>query len=175
VDARILSATNVPLADAIRERRFREDLYYRLAVLELRLPPLRERGRDVELLATFILRGVARELSRSIAGFTPDALVAMRRHHWPGNVRELISAVRRAAVMTQGSWISAEDLDLPGPDAPRAEEDALVHPEPRAALQRALEDADGNVAEAARRLRVSRVTIYRVLKRHGVALPDRTR
>ena len=172
VDARILSATNVPLADAIRERRFREDLYYRLAVLELRLPPLRERDGDVELLATYILRSVSRELARSISGFTADALAAMHRHDWPGNVRELISAVRRAVVMAGGHWITAEDLDLPQHAAretlPEPREDAAAC-HPREALLRALEEANGNVAAAARRLQVSRVTIYRMLKRHGIA------
>jgi DNA-binding NtrC family response regulator len=170
VDARILSATNVPLAEAIRERRFREDLFYRLAVLELRMPPLRERGRDIELLATFFLRGVSRELARSISGFSPDALAVLRAHPWPGNVRELVSAVRRAVVMSAGPWITASDLDLPARAAVTPPPPAEAPPaDPRATLLRALDEANGCVADAARRLRVSRVTVYRMLKRHGIA------
>jgi DNA-binding NtrC family response regulator len=177
VDVRILSATNVPLDGAIRKREFREDLFYRLAVLTLRMPALRERGDDVELLATYLLREVARDLRREVEGFTPAALSAIRAHPWPGNVRELISVVRRAVVMADGALIDADRLGLDerrgaaepavaAPSRPRA-----GSPEEGAVLRAALARCSGNVSIAARSLGVSRMTLYRMLKRHGLA-PD---
>jgi DNA-binding NtrC family response regulator len=175
VDVRIISATHVPLEAAIRDRRFREDLYYRLYVLTLHMPPLRERGADVELLAQYVLRRVAGELGRDTAGFSPDALAALKVHAWPGNVRELIATIRRAVVMGSGPLVGAAELGLRQAAAPpslvpsphRQSHDAEGQ---RAALLAAIEEHAGNVAAAARHLGVSRVTLYRMMRRHGVAL-----
>src|SRR5271169_6029868 len=99
VDVRVVAATNVRLREAISAGRLREDLYYRLNVLTIDLPPLRERAGDVEVLATYFLREIARDLQRETQGFTPQAMAAILAHRWPGNVRELIATIRRAVVL----------------------------------------------------------------------------
>src|SRR5690242_14486589 len=99
VDVRIVAATNVRLRQAMSEGRFREDLYYRLHILSLHMPPLRERPEDIELLAQHALDQAAAQYGREVSGFAPEAMEALRRHDWPGNVRELMSAVRRAVVI----------------------------------------------------------------------------
>jgi two-component system response regulator HydG len=123
-DVRIVAATNQDLETAIAEGRFREDLYFRLAVIGIPLPPLRERGDDVVLLAEHLLRTFSRELGRPRRGFTRAALVRLKEHDWPGNVRELRNAVERATLMAEGEWIEAEDLVLtPLPEAGRGPRD----------------------------------------------------
>jgi transcriptional regulator with PAS, ATPase and Fis domain len=176
VDVRIVAATNVRLREAIAEGRFREDLYYRLNVLTLALPPLRERLEDIEPLARHFLQTAARDFSRSVIDFDADALAALRRHAWPGNVRELMSTVRRAVVIGDGETVKLRDLmgieDKPRPVAtpgpkplPRA-----GSPEERDALLAALARHGENVTTTAQELGVSRVTLYRMLRRHSVAL-----
>ena len=172
VDARVICATNVDLRRAIAEGRFREDLYYRLHVLSLHLPALRERGDDIDLLATFFLRKFASDHGRTVAGFSEDAWRHIREHGWPGNVRELISSVRRAIVMADAPWISARDLGLdemrlasrPTPGAlPAAPRPAINAQRLHATLAR----NGGNVTAAARELNLSRMTVYRLMRRHG--------
>jgi DNA-binding NtrC family response regulator len=172
IDARVICATNLDLAKAVREGRFREDLYYRLNVLSLRLPALRERGDDIELLATFFLRKFAAEHGRTVAGFSDDAWQRIREHSWPGNVRELIGSIRRALVMADSSWIAARDLGL---DAAaiggvaaaaagrrrRARVDATQ-------LEASLARNGGKVTPTARELALSRMTVYRLMRRYGV-------
>src|SRR5205814_6166634 len=109
---RVVAATNVRLREAIAAGKLREDLYYRLNVLTIDLPPLRERAGDVEVLATYFLRQIARELQREMQGFTPQAMTAMLAHRWPGNVRELIATIRRAVVLANGPLIDVSDLRL---------------------------------------------------------------
>ncbi|MBP0466181.1 sigma-54-dependent Fis family transcriptional regulator [Roseomonas sp. PWR1] len=181
VDARIVAATHVPLADAMAARRFREDLFYRLAVLTLEMPPLRERVGDIELLATVFLRRIAAECGRPAQGFTPEALAALRAHSWPGNVRQMIAVLRRAIVMANDGPLSVADLDL-GPIAPRERAAvpptapaAPMRPAPGSAEERqqvldALEASQRQVSQAARRLGVSRVTFYRMIERNGIEL-----
>ena len=115
VDVRVLAATNKNLAEEVRAGRFREDLYYRLNVLEINLPPLRERGEDVDLLCSYFLREFAAEMKMSELRLSGSALAAIRSYSWPGNVRELISRLRRAAVMADSEEITSEELDLPAP------------------------------------------------------------
>ncbi|HUB49526.1 MAG TPA: sigma 54-interacting transcriptional regulator [Acetobacteraceae bacterium] len=182
VNVRIVAATNVRLREAIAEGRFREDLYYRLNVLTLPLPPLRERHEDIEPLARHFLAAAARDFGRDVTEFEPEALAALRRHSWPGNVRELMSTVRRAVVIGDGDKVQMQDLigiedaprpapvppPLPAPAAkvlPRA-----GSPEERAALLAALERHSENVTLTAQELGVSRVTLYRMLRRHSVML-----
>jgi DNA-binding NtrC family response regulator len=171
VETRVICATGIDLARAIRDGRLREDLYYRLHVLNLHLPSLRERGGDIDLLATFFLRKFAAEQGRDIEGFSDDAWQRMRAHPWPGNVRELIGRVRRAVVMSEGAQITAQDLGIEhnesdaSPAAPR-------HPRrgPRldeAQLRTALRQSD-SVTNVARALGVSRMTIYRTMRRYGI-------
>ncbi|MEZ4393270.1 MAG: sigma-54 dependent transcriptional regulator [Polyangiales bacterium] len=118
VDVRIIAATNRDLANLVRDGRFREDLYYRLNVVSMRLPPLRARREDIPMLATHFLSRFARESGRSIEGFTAEAMSALSAHNWPGNVRELENAVERAVVMTSGAHVGRENLSLPTPPAP---------------------------------------------------------
>jgi transcriptional regulator with PAS, ATPase and Fis domain len=179
VDVRIVAATNVRLREAIAEGRFREDLYYRLNVLTLKLPPLRDRLDDIEPLARHFLQTAARDFDRRVIGFEPDAMAALRRHAWPGNVRELMSTVRRAVVIGDGDTVTLRDLDLAGiEDAPRPLPAQFVaKPLPRAgsteerdALLAALTRHGENVTMTAHELGVSRVTLYRMLRRHSVLL-----
>jgi len=185
VDVRVVAATNVDLKAAIAEARFREDLFYRLNVLPLHLPPLRERTGDIELLAGHFLHKFAAELGKPGIGFDRDAMRAMLSHSWPGNVRELISVVRRAVVLTDGRLIRAADLQLVPRDEARPAGAAtagrllLDLPEPatlpevraraeEAAVRRALARHSHNVNAAARALGVSRVTLYRMLDRYSI-------
>jgi DNA-binding NtrC family response regulator len=173
VEARVIVATNVDLRRAVQTRQFREDLFYRLNVLTLHLPSLRERSHDIELLATFFLRKFAEEQGRVAAGFTDDAWAKIRGHSWPGNVRELIGCIRRAVVMAEKPWITAHDLGLEENACPRGGGGYAIEPARRGSIDEgtlrvALERANGNVTNAARALNVSRMTIYRLLRRYGL-------
>ncbi len=173
VNTRIISATHVDLEAGIGSGSFRDDLYYRLNVLLLRMPALRERGDDVLLLAAYFLRSVAQELGLERAEFTPAAQAAILAHNWPGNVRELIAAIRRAVVMNAGGAIDAADLAI----RPRLASHVAAACAPRGyrpgsdeeygALKQALTRHRNNVTRAAAEMGVSRVTFYRKLKRHG--------
>ncbi|MGD9538412.1 MAG: sigma 54-interacting transcriptional regulator [Alphaproteobacteria bacterium] len=177
VDVRVVAATNVELEEAIRAGRFREDLYYRLNGLTIRLPPLREREGDAELLAQYFLRRFAGDLGRRALRFHDSALDRIRRHTWPGNVRELISAIRRAVVVAEGRWIRTADLfgasgepetRLTVPTLSKAREELE-----RKLLHEALRLNASNVKRAASELGVSRVTFYRMLEKHAIKIaPD---
>jgi DNA-binding NtrC family response regulator len=171
VDVRVIAASNVDLAKAQAEGRFREDLFYRVNVLTIELPPLSQRGDDIELLAHYYLERFARELRRPMLGFRDSALRAMRAYAWPGNVRELISCTQRAAVMAEGRWVTIADLGLDdvlpaSPDRPTLQE-ARFDLE-RRMVQEALEQAGHSVQAAARQLGVSRMTMYRLLERYDI-------
>jgi len=185
VDVRVVAATNVRLRDAIAAGKLREDLYYRLNVLSLHLPPLRERDGDVEVLATYFLRQIGQELGRELRGFTPAALAAMLAYPWPGNVRELIATMRRAVVMANGTLVEAADLRLdPAPTRPPAPARAAARqtrpraasrPKPgsdgeREAILQALQESNFNMTRAAQLLGVARATLYRMLERNRIEL-----
>ena len=112
VDVRILAATNIDLQKAINEGRFRDDLYFRLCVVSIAIPPLRERGSDIILLARAFLLRFSSELKKPIKGFTPQAVEALLSYGWPGNVRELENRVKRAVVMAEGGYVTPENLEL---------------------------------------------------------------
>ena len=173
VDVRILSATHVDLAAAVADGRFREDLYHRLRVIELRQPPLRERGGDIDLIAAHALSHHAAEATRRIRGFSTCARAAMQRYAWPGNVRELVNRVRQAVVMADGPCITARDLRLEdaGIDAPETLDAARCQGE-RTAIERALQRNRHRMAATARDLGISRVTLYRLMARHGLREDD---
>lgn len=186
VDVRIIAATNANLREAVAAGRFREDLFYRLDVLSLEMPPLRERGDDLELLSTFFLRRFSAETGRSFQGFTADALDAVRKHGWPGNVRELISCIRRSVVMANDEWIDIDCLGLADGSpvtrpttayaqsatavaAPPSTGDGLRHAiedYEKSVIQQALAEENKNIKRTAERLGVSRVTMYRLLEKH---------
>ncbi len=172
VDTRVIAATSDGLDGAIDEGRFRAGLRDRLNALSIDMPPLRERGDDVQLLATYFLRRFASELKLPKLGFHDGALEKMQRYRWPGNVRELADAIRRAVVMAEGRWLMAQDVsfsesaeahgvELPDLDIARRE---LEHK----LLRDALRMNSGNIKRAARELGVSRVTFYRLMEKHGV-------
>ena len=171
VDVRLVSATHHDLERAVAEGRFRADLYHRLCVLRLAQPPLRERGPDIERIAEHALRRYGAEGGRRIRGFSRDARRAMHGYAWPGNVRELMNRVRQAVVMSEGRLITAADLGLADAvEAPRTLE-AIRSTAVRNAIERTLGRHDGRLAEAARELGVSRVTLYRLMQRHGLRPP----
>jgi len=170
VDARVIAATHVDLDKAVAEGRFREDLFYRLNVVPLRVPALRERLIDVELLAKHFFELFAKEKGPQLKGFSRRAIVAMSLHPWPGNVRELINRVRRAMVMAEGRLISPADLGLEEREQVRGW-DALEEVRTRAergAISAILQHSGKNVTEAARQLGVSRMTLYRLMAKHGI-------
>ncbi|MDR6694030.1 sigma-54 dependent transcriptional regulator [Stenotrophomonas sp. 1337] len=173
VDVRVLAATHVELEQAVAHGRFRRDLYYRLNVLRLPMPSLRERGADVLLLAEHFLRAFRQRHAGRARGFDPGALQAMRGFDWPGNVRELLNRVQRAAIVAEGELINAADLDLAEPDAPARRallQDARGQVE-RDVLLQALRQHGYNVSACARHMQISRVTIYRLCRKHHLELP----
>ena len=170
VDVRVIAATNVDLEAAVAGGNFREDLFYRLNVLSLRVPPLRERSEDIGVLAEHYFRQFTADKHPRLKGLSDRALGAMVAHRWPGNVRELINRIRRAMVMAQGRLISPADLgfedsSLPKPGVAldeartRAEQDAIAI---------SLERSGRNVTLAAKNLGISRMTLYRLMAKHGM-------
>lgn len=175
VDVRVVAATNAPLRRAVASGAFREDLYYRLNVLTLEMPPLRERGGDIDELAKHFLIRFSQEMNRPDRALTTDALTAIRAYSWPGNVRELAAALRRAVVMADGEKIEVADLDLPADGHERNEdtvirslEDARQQAE-LTLLRQALRANRSNVKRTAEQLGISRVTLYRLLEKHQIS------
>jgi two-component system, NtrC family, response regulator len=169
VDVRIVCATHQNLEAMIVEGRFREDLYYRLAEIVVRIPGLKERPGDAVLLGQYFMARYARENGRQFQGFTTDAIAAMADWHWPGNVRELENRVKRAVIMAEGSRIGADDLDLEsGGDEAGCTLKAAREAADRQALRRALARSDGNMSAAAKLLGISRPTLYDLMKQYGL-------
>ncbi|OXC75444.1 sigma-54 dependent transcriptional regulator [Caballeronia sordidicola] len=169
VDVRIICATHVEMQTAMIDGRFRADLFHRLCVLQIKEPPLRARGKDIELLANHILERFKMDASRRVRGFAPDAIAAIHIYGWPGNVRELINRVRRAIVMSDGRQIHAVDLELGEhvAGAPMSLARAREAAE-RQAIELALLRHRGRLGDAAKDLGISRVTLYRLLNTHAL-------
>jgi DNA-binding NtrC family response regulator len=171
VDVRVLATTQADLEAAIRTKRFREDLYYRLNVLQVGTAPLRERHGDLALLANHFAQLYSRETGRRARNFSQDALVAMGKHDWPGNVRELENRVRRGLVLAEGRQIEAYDLGLLGEEEISAGMATLEEYKSRAerqALCDVLTRHSDNLSVAAKVLGVSRPTFYRLLHKHQI-------
>ncbi|MFJ3486952.1 sigma-54-dependent transcriptional regulator [Pseudomonas sp. NPDC090202] len=171
VDVRILAATHVDLEAAIRKKRFREDLYYRLNVLQVGTAPLRERHGDLALLANHFAHFYSQETGRRPRSFSQDALVAMGKHDWPGNVRELENRVRRGLVLAEGRQIEAFDLGLLGEEEIVSSMGTLDEYKSRAerqALCDVLTRHSDNLSVAAKVLGISRPTFYRLLHKHQI-------
>ncbi|HEY6882374.1 MAG TPA: sigma-54-dependent Fis family transcriptional regulator, partial [Polyangiales bacterium] len=165
-DIRVVAATHRNLEERIRSNEFREDLYYRLNVVNLHLPPLRERGDDVLVIAKFLLAKYSEEYGAKVKGFTPNALIAMRKYSWPGNVRQLENRIKKALVLCDRTLIGPEDLDL----FPEALEPIMSLAQAREDFQRryileVLERNNGNRTKTARDLGVDPRTIFRYLER----------
>jgi DNA-binding NtrC family response regulator len=175
VDARVIAATHVNLEKAVAEGRFREDLFYRLNVVQLKVPSLKERQSDIAVLASHFFEHFSNEKAAQLKGFSRRAMLALDEHHWPGNVRELINRVRSAMVMAEGRLISPADLGLEEPTQSAgwdALESARSHAE-RGVISVSLQQSGKNVTEAAKHLGVSRMTLYRLMAKHGMG-PDLT-
>ena len=170
VDVRVIAATHLNLEQAVREGRFRQDLYYRLSVLPLYTPPLRERQEDVTLLAQHFYELYAHERRPGLQGFSRAALASLQAHAWPGNVRELNNRVRRAVVMAEGRLIRPDDLGLGAAQAADQREalDTARTSAERNAICMSLQRAGHNVTQAARELGISRMTLYRLMAKHGI-------
>ena len=187
VDVRLIAATNRDLLREVGAGRFREDLFYRLNVVTLFVPPLRERQEDIPLLAQEFLVRFAEKNRKSIKGFTPQAMDRLLRHPWPGNVRELMNAVERGVVLSRGEYLDETELSLltPSPGAPvtsGGEEAARetttgesatpgspsLEAVERETILRTLEGAGGNKSEAARRLGITRRTLHQKLRKYGM-------
>lgn len=169
VDVRILAATHRDLSERVVQGSFREDLFYRLNVLEIVIPPLRDRREDLVPLAEHFLRLFARRMGKRIQGFSPEALGLIRRHSWPGNVRELRNAVERAVLLASGEILSAADFPgLAGPVGPSSGPPATLEQMEREHILRVLASTGGNKSEAARILGVTRSTLYEKMQRYGM-------
>jgi two-component system NtrC family response regulator len=170
VDTRIVCATHQNLDAMIAETRFREDLYYRLAEIVVRIPPLAERPGDALLIARMLLKKLAREMDSPVKGFAPDALAAIDGWSWPGNIRELENKLKRAVIMADGKLVTAEDLDL----VPEREDGGFLNLKAvrevadRSAITRALARSEGNISSAAKMLGISRPTLYDLLKQYSI-------
>lgn len=178
VDVRLIAATNRNLPDLVRQGRFREDLYYRLNVVGLEIPPLRKRIEDIPLLFQHFLDEFAAGNRKSISGITPAAMDLLIRYEWPGNVRELMNAVERAVVFARAAYLDVEDFsfikgvpktlsEMPSEHAGTGFNIPLEQVEKESIL-RTLEAAGGNKSETARRLGITRKTLHKKLKTYGV-------
>jgi two-component system NtrC family response regulator len=171
VNARVIAATHVDLKAAMRDRRFREDLFYRLGVLIIHIPPLRDREEDVLVIARALLQKYAAEFGRKIVGFERSALEALRTHGWPGNVRELENRIKRAVIMAEGRQIAAADLQLDSPldtynGKPLREACQALE---REIIKKALAKTAGNITRAATELGISRPTLYDLIGKHAIS------
>jgi len=169
VDTRIVCATHQDLEGMIADGRFREDLYYRLAEIVVKIPSLAERSGDAVLLARHFVNRFSRELNRAVQSISPDAIAAIDSYAWPGNVRELENRIKRAVIMAEGKSVTAADLDLSG--------SSDIEPQPinlraareiadRKAIRQALSRTENNISGAAKLLGVSRPTLYDLLKQY---------
>lgn len=170
VDVRVIAATHVDLQKAVELGRFREDLYYRLNVLHLHVPPLSARDGDVDLFIEALLLQFEGVKNRTVHGVSEDALRAMHAYSWPGNVRELINRVQHALVMSDNRMITPDDLGLP---PPASEANVATLSSARAAasrdvIQSMLRSTENNVSRAARKLGISRITLYRLMEKLGI-------
>jgi DNA-binding NtrC family response regulator len=197
VDVRIMAATNRDLKREMEDHRFRADLYYRLAVVTLTVPPLRERREDIQELASAFLDRIRRQLGRPVMRFHPDAMEALIRHHWPGNVRELINAIERAVLLAPDNEIRVSDFRSgesfadapeaghaapPPAERPRFDEyfdrplaearERLSSAFEKDYLERTLTLCRGRVGDAARRSGVNERTLYAMMRRHGLRKED---
>ena len=184
VDVRIVAATNRKIPEEIKNGRFREDLYYRVGVVTIPLPPLRERKDDIRLLAGLFLMRFSDEFKKRIKGYRAAALELMESYAWPGNVRELENKIQRAVILSEGPLIEPQDLGFPGcpePPLPVAASTTLKDARERVERQliiQAMDRRKGNIAQAAEDLGISRPTFYDIMKKHGLfhmtASPERT-
>jgi len=178
VDTRIIAATNKNLIDLIASGDFREDLYYRLNVISLSVPPLRQRSGDIQLLSQHFLKLYAKKNNRLIKGFTPEAMEKMAEYHWPGNVRELMNTLERSVILSTGDFLSKDDIqiEIGSPLSQASLEDAgqinlgekTLYEVEKLAILKMLDKTENNKSKTARQLGISRRTLHLKLKDYGV-------
>lgn len=174
VDVRIIAATNKDLPALVKEGRFREDLYYRLNVINLSVPPLRERSEDIPVLAEHFLKMFSIKNNKPLKGFSPQAMSILIKHQWPGNVREMMNTIESAVVLSRTSYLSPEDIPSLRKDESfmtipldEAYPDHSLEEIERKSILGTLESAQGNKSEAARKLGITRATLHKKLKKYG--------
>jgi DNA-binding NtrC family response regulator len=168
VDVRILAATNRDLRAAIQEGRFREDLYYRLNVITIPVPPLRDRREDIPLLAEAFIRKHSLAMNREPVKVAPSALRLLTGYDWPGNVRELENVIERALVIGKGREIAPEDLPFPRQHAAPADYPRSLKLLEKMHIEKILEEVGWNIRQAARVLEIDRQTLYNKMKKYGI-------
>jgi two-component system response regulator AtoC len=177
VNARVIAATNKDLADVVRSGGFRQDLYYRLNVINVTIPPLRERKEDIPELSEYFLRKYGRKMSKDIRGFTGGALEALARYQWPGNVRELENVIERAVILCDSDKITPEDLSIPFISSSVQPEDqeagATLERMERDHILKVLRESNGNQSRTSQILGIDRKTLYLKLKKYGIDEPMR--
>jgi two-component system, NtrC family, response regulator HydG len=178
VNVRVITATNKALPELIAAGKFREDLFYRLNVVSLQIPPLRDRREDIPLLAAYFFKNFAEKNRKDLKGITPQAMDRLIRYEWPGNVRELMNAVERGVVLARSDYLNEEVFPIfqpassgNGPDTPFPEDavtDQPLEAVEKATILKTLTSAGGNKSEAARRLGITRKTLHKKLKKYGL-------
>lgn len=172
LNVRVIAATHVNLEKAVEEGRFREDLYYRLNVIKLKTPSLRDRPEDIDTLAQYFFDKFSGEKGRHVKGFSQECINTMRFYAWKGNVREMINRIRQAMIMTENSYITASDLGIDG-ESPNFNWVTLKEIKDRAeqdAIRKTLQRAGNNISLAARHLGISRVMLYRLIDKYDITL-----
>ncbi|NJD56163.1 MAG: sigma-54-dependent Fis family transcriptional regulator [Nitrospirae bacterium] len=170
VDVRVIAATNKDLRDLIAQGRFREDLYYRLNVINIIIPPLRERTEDIADLAAYFLEKYGRKLSKPITGFAPEALALLSGYTWPGNVRELENVIERAVILCDSERVEADDLSVPaGRSVADKGAGGSLEDMERDYILRVLREFNGNQSKASQVLGIDRKTLYLKLRKYGLS------
>jgi len=169
---RVIAATNRDLRKAVEQGAFRDDLYYRLQVFEIAIPPLRDRKNDVLPLAEAFLQDIARSFGRPLAGLTADAKRALLEHNWPGNIRELRNALERAAILCEGGLIAPQHLLLPTRPQGAAAKTTDLNEVERQTIGHVMRETRGNKSRAAKRLGLTRTQLYGRLRKYGLDTAD---
>jgi two-component system, NtrC family, response regulator HydG len=172
VDFRLVCATNVDLEAAVKQGTFREDLFYRINVFVITIPPLRDRREDIPLLAHHFIERHAASTNRQVHTISDEALAILREHDWPGNVRELENAIERALVVNRSGVIVPDDLPLRAAPAPVASSGVTLAEVEKDHIGRMLEEMNWNISKTAERLSIDRVTLYNKIEKYGLKRPE---
>jgi len=174
VDVRIIAATNRDLQKAVQEGRFRDDLYYRLNVITIHLPPLRERKEDIPLLVQHFIEKFNLQMGKKVERISDEALRMLMQYDWPGNVRELENTIERAMVITKGKAITPEDIEIPSlqKNFPTEESEKTLEAVERAHILRVLNETDWNIQRSAQILGIDRTTLYNKIKKYNLKKPE---
>jgi transcriptional regulator with PAS, ATPase and Fis domain len=167
-DFRVVCATNRNLEDALHQGDFLEELYYRINVFTIHLPPLRERKNDIPLLVEHFIRKYGLAMGKPIEGVNPEALDSLMRHSWPGNVRELENAVERAMVVGHPPLLGNEDFSLHLDDGPERSGEESLEDMAKVHIRRVLDEHNWNITRSAEVLRINRVTLYNKIRKYGL-------